>query len=453
MTTPIHPRFSACAFRRGVRWLRFSACGLRKDLFMAWLIIMAAGCIPLRVMAENQPQPPDSPFPGTKAATAVTPDPGEKARATPAISRESLEKILSRAITEQDLLTGRGNFEDNLRMLRSVGAKFIGRALCLWGWESKLPANLTLAKQKALDVHRVAPDMILQACIFEIVTREVDQVPVPAWAFEAFGMPVTKRNFQYEATLFTDGHLKDHWFQGGSVPDVTRDETKLYFYYLGVSFIDVGCEAIHLGQVELMGRNDRGLDHYAQLLEKLRGYATRHARRKMVLFDAHVPSGGLVRNGELLLDFHTFPLRLVEVDGKPEAAILQVGYADSIYKRSKGGKTYSGWTCEHLPYLVEFDNFGVAARPGQPHQVPFVWGYDEIEWFAHQKPEDRAKFLVYANQWMRDNDPVGHLQMPGSRCLALPHSGENWYYANRPSQAVPHGWGDEDVIRKIWNSP
>ena len=38
--------------------------------------------------------------------------------------------------------------------------------------------------------------------------------------------------------------------------------------------------------------------------------------------------------------------------------ILEVGYSDSIFKRSKGAWAPSGWYAESLPYLVEFDNFG-----------------------------------------------------------------------------------------------
>jgi pimeloyl-ACP methyl ester carboxylesterase len=46
------------------------------------------------------------------------------------ISRKVLENYLSRAITMQNLLTGQGNFDDNLRMLKSIGAKYIGRSVC-----------------------------------------------------------------------------------------------------------------------------------------------------------------------------------------------------------------------------------------------------------------------------------------------------------------------------------
>ena len=96
--------------------------------------------------------------------------------------------------------------------------------------------------------------MTLQACIFEIVTTQVDQVPVPEWAFVALGLPVEKRNFRYADMLYPDGKRKDHWRAGNSVPDVSRPETKLWFYFLAASYIDVGIEAIHFGQTELMNR-------------------------------------------------------------------------------------------------------------------------------------------------------------------------------------------------------
>ena len=61
------------------------------------------------------------------------------------------------------------------------------------------------------------------------------------------------------------------------------------------------------------------------------------------------------------------------------------GFSDGIYGRSKGGMTPSGWSCEHLPYLVEIDNWGASRHPGQAKQGGiWVWGYDEITWFAHQ---------------------------------------------------------------------
>lgn len=367
------------------------------------------------------------------------------------ISREVLEDYLSRAITMEGLLNGRGDLEDNIRMLKSIGAKFIGRSLCLWGGEANLLRNLQRAGRQCPKVHAADPEMVLQACIFEIVTTQVEQVPVPQWALVALGQPVEKRSFRYADMLYPSGRFKDHWRRGQSVPDVSRLETKLWFFFLGASFIDVGCEAIHFGQAELMNGNDRNLDHYCQVLTLIRSYAAKHARRHMVLCDSHVPSGGLVRDGQLLMDFHSFPLRIMEVPDKPQEAILKVGFSDGIYGRSKGGMTFSGWRCEHLPYLVEIDNWGVSSQPGRAKAGGiWIWGYDEITWFAHQNRQYRGNWLRYAWDWVRRTDPNGYLQMPGSRTLRSPLDGMRWYYANNPSPSVPEGLGDEEAIRTIW---
>src|SRR5580693_1891322 len=64
------------------------------------------------------------------------------------ISRNVLDNFLSRSITMQSLFAGRGNLDDDLRMLTSIGAKFIGRSLLFWGGESNLLSNLEKAKQQ-----------------------------------------------------------------------------------------------------------------------------------------------------------------------------------------------------------------------------------------------------------------------------------------------------------------
>ena len=77
-------------------------------------------------------------------------------------------------------------------------------------------------------------------------------------------------------------------------------------------------------------------------------------------------------------------------------------------------------------------------------------GYDEITWFAHQSPQYRSNWLHYAHDWVRQTDPNGFLQMPGSRTLVSPLDRKRWYYANKPCPAVPDGLGDEEAIRAIW---
>jgi hypothetical protein len=368
------------------------------------------------------------------------------------ITRPVLENYLNRSITIQNLLLGQGNFDDNLRMIRNIGAKFIGRSITKWGQEASLLKNLDIAKDLAAKVHAQDKDIVLQACIFEIVTPEVNQITIPAWAFKALGMPIEKRNFRYENMIYPDGQFKDHW-GFGSVPDVSQLETKLWFYFQAISYINAGIEAIHFGQVELMNKNDKNLDNYTQILSLIRNYALKNSRRHMLLCDSHVPSGGFLHEDKLLMDFHSFPLRIKEVSDKPQQAILELGFSDGIYKRSKGGITYSGWKCESLPYLVEIDNWGAGDSPGQPKKDPnsiWVWGYDEITWFALQNKAYRQSWLSYAWDWVKKIDPNAHLEMPGGRTVSATGQNKEWYYANNPSEAFPQGYGDEDVIKALW---
>jgi len=366
------------------------------------------------------------------------------------ISREVLENYLSRSISMEGLLNGQGDLDDNLRMLKSMGAKFIGRSLCLWGGEANLLRNFERAKQQIPKVRQADPEMILQACVFEIVSTQVEQVPVPDWAFVALGQPVEKRNFRYADMIYPEGQRRN-WGRNASVPDVSRPETKLWFYFLAASYIDLGFEAIHFGQVEIMNHRDPNLAHWSQVLDLVGAYAAKHARRHLVLCDGHVPSGGLLREGHLLLDFHSFPLRVLEVPERTQEAILQVGFSDGIYGRSKGGISPNGWSCEHLPYLAELDNSGVSKTPGQAKAGGiWVWGYDEITWFAHQSQQYRSNWLNYAWDWVRRTDTNGHFQMPGSRTLRSPLDNMRSYFANAPSPAVPNGLGDEEAIRTIW---
>jgi pimeloyl-ACP methyl ester carboxylesterase len=367
------------------------------------------------------------------------------------ISREVLENYLSRSICMEGMLNGRGNLEDNIRMFKSTGAKYIGRALCLWGAEANFLTNIQRARDEIPQVLAADPEIILEACVFETVSARVNQIAIPDWVFTALGQPVEKRNFCYDDIIYPLGQRRA--MGNAQVPDESRLETQLWFYYQAASYIDIGCGAIHFGQVEIMNKNDRDNAQWEHLLTLVRTYAASHARRHMVLCNGHVPTGGLMRDGRPLLDFNAFPLRVMELPDKPQEAILKVGFSDGLYGRSKGGLTVSGWTCEHLPYIAELDNYGVSRHPGQPNaqgEFNWVWGYDEISWFANQPKPYRSDWLRYAWNWVRKTDTNGWLEMPGSRTETSPLNHKRWYYANAPSPAVPDGLGDEETIRAIW---
>src|ERR1043166_10198838 len=64
------------------------------------------------------------------------------------ISRQVLENYLSRSVSMEGLLNGRGDLKDNIRMLKGEGAKYIGRALCLWGAERDFPNSIERARKE-----------------------------------------------------------------------------------------------------------------------------------------------------------------------------------------------------------------------------------------------------------------------------------------------------------------
>lgn len=370
------------------------------------------------------------------------------------ISREVLENYLSRALTVA-FIGDTGEYAsryrmDNVRMVVNTGAKFIGRAAGTWGTPGDDEEHFRVAKETADLIHQADPTIITQAAIFEIVDRDVKKIPVPGWVFEEFGLKPETRGFNYEDMLYSDGRFVNHWGDGASVPDMSKLETRMWFYYRARRYIDSGYEAIHFGQVHLMDQNDPGHVCWQDLLGRVRAYAARHARRHLVLCDAH--THGVVEDGRLLFDFHAYPLRIAEVPGKPEEGCLVMGRIDSIYGRSKGGITPSGWPAESLPYLVEVDNYGLGPRPGESCGEWWTWGYDEIVWFARQDEVYRNEWLRYAWDWVRKHDPNGWFQMPAMRCLAAPVNGRNYYYANTRSVANPDGFNQEETIKQIWGN-
>jgi hypothetical protein len=379
------------------------------------------------------------------------------------ISREVLESYLDKSITMAFFLTperpeGKRTYpyhEDDVRMVRNIGAKFIGRAIYRWGEESLLndPDFWKKASMIIDTLHRTDPEIIFQGCLFEIITEDVNKVKIPSWVFKDHQLPVDDRNFSYRSMLNKDGKGVDHWRKGSSVPDISRLETQLWFYYLAASYINIGCEAFHLGQVELMGMNDPDRTAWAALLSDIRRYAAKHARRHWVLLDAHVPKGDMIKDGVSLIDFNSFPLRIKAIPEKPYEGKLETGHLDALFNKSKGCISPSGWKSKSLPYLVELDNFGRSDKPNVADTTShFIWGWDEISWFSLQPEPYRNQWLIYAYHWIKKNDPNGHLEMPGCRMISCPNETFGSYRANLKSESCPVGYSQEETIKDLWTS-
>lgn len=374
-----------------------------------------------------------------------------------------LERYLSRAVTMSEFLTvdpfcNDGTYPDkeaDVELIRSTGAKFIGRAIYRWGSEQVLadPAFWSGARALVDRVHAFDPDVIFQAATFEAVYRTVNEIEIPAWTFEALGLPVEERHFDYASMLNRDGVYVDLWGPGGSVPDITQVETQLWLMYLIGSYVDIGCEAVHLGQVWLIGMNDSGWQTWDSFLQKVRAWVGPRARRRFVLFDAHAGSRGMLVGERSLLDFNSFPLRIKEVAGKPMECVLEKEHLDALYGKSPACVVPSGWRCAALPYLVEFDNFGVSDHPGEANLADhYVWGYDEITWFYMQDVATRCAWLRYAYGWLRANDPHGHLEMPGARVVSLGAGAPVFLCrAVAPSDRIPYGMAIDGTIAELWS--
>ena len=383
------------------------------------------------------------------------------------MTREVLENYLSRAMTCSGCFDGLSKeFEEIspevdqcLRMILNTGVKYVGRAGCQWILSGRHAAEFPRTAENAAKVHAADPEIILEACIFECICTGVNEIAVPAWVFEEFGLPVEDRHFVYEDMIYTDGKWNNVWGEGRSVPDVTRPETQMYFYYLARMYIDAGFEAFHMGQYYLIGAYDKGFVCYTAVHDRIRAYAKKHARRHFVLINAHC-HGETDANGMCMFDFHEWPSRGKVPDGSvahlpapgnPQEIELVEGYMDSIYHDSHGGKTYSGWECEFLPYTVELDNYS----PECPRNTPGRWwGYDEISWFINQPDDYRADWLGYAYRWVREHDPDGHFMMPGVRVAShfdtATDTRDGFMYFNYDRACDPRGTGDENAIREIF---
>lgn len=382
------------------------------------------------------------------------------------ISKEALEAYLSRAVTAAGLFES-DTLEDDLRLIQELGVKFIGRASGIWYMMMDDEEHFRMSKELADRLHAQDEEIILQACVFEMITEAIEDIKIPAYVFEAFGLPAENRTFRLADTLFLDesagfsNHNSDRRKNGG-IPDLERTESQMWFYYRATRYIDCGYEALHMGQVHLYTANDRGMKKTAQLFKMIRDYAAEHGRRHKVLMDAH--THGVSINGKLLFDYHAMPFTraaLLEKEGQ-ELVLVREGF-------SEGGLNPNGWSAEVMPYLMEYDNWGgrVVGHPEDytREQLAYMdwWGYDQIGWFANQDQKARKHFLKYTYLWTEVNNVNAYFEVPLRRMLsdaAVNMEREDtkemdmqaFYQLNQKSTKCPMGFGDEDVVKQLWKT-
>lgn len=403
----------------------------------------------------------------SSASSAVTsskeePKPDPRYTFDGSISLEVLNNYLNRAMTYCQILRGDENFADIKNDIIGVGAKYIQRAACNWpplSWEHQIASS---TKSRIATIHAQDPDIIFEACIFECITKSLEKIAIPASTFEAFGLPYEERNFDYESMLFPDGTYVNHWGTDSSVPDITRLETQMFIYMRGCFFIDQGFEALHLGQTNMVGKNDANNAIWAKIIGMIRDYAKKNARRHYVIINCHNPSQNFVdKKGNMLVDFNAFPMRISVAPGQtdhkatesnPQLCVITPGVGNAVYKKNIKGTSPSGWTTDKYPYLVEVDNWGISSQKYLDKASSYIWGYDEITWFAMQPQWYRQKFIEDLTKQIDSFNENGHLAIPGKRWIGVVPggNGSSCYFAASKTGNVNY-YGDLEFYRDLWN--
>jgi len=357
------------------------------------------------------------------------------------ISEKAMNNYLARAIT---YTYADNNKADVTRAILNVGAKYICRALCDWFPSTNHEAKFSEYKAWMEEVHSYDPEIVFEACIFETCGPEMNSIKIPDWVFKAFGKKVEDRCFNYKKMEFPDGHGKAMWNATHSAPDITQLETQMFFYYRACIYIDIGIEALHLGQTGLMGKNDTNRASWTKVIHLIRDYAKKNARRNYVIIDCHYPGQNFVgTDGVMLADFNMWPLRLKPSrkagdPASPQKCVLDTE-ADTPYKKAVSGKSPSGWTTKNYPFLLEFDNYNPV--PGSAHDI---YGYDEISWVVDQPDDYRRSFYTEVRKMVSNIDKSGHVALPGSRTTASSKK-YDWYLMNNGTYCKG-GFSDEEAI-------
>lgn len=380
------------------------------------------------------------------------------------MSLDVLNNYLSRAVNYAINTSDEEQFNEDIRFLVNVGAKYVQRAGGEWLPSFECERVYPNVKRMFELAHSQSPDIIFEAAVFECITEDITTIPIPAWVFEAFGLPVEERNFSAKACYFPDGWGKDIHGTSMHAPDVTQIETQMFFYYKACTYISLGYEALHMGQTLMTGKNDTDFKCWTRLIGMIREYAKKNSRRGYVIINSH-DHGRLKssENGNFLVDFIMAPMRAHAVEGdtdhmpseeNPQRCIIEKGYwNDSPYQAGYCGTTPCGEYTDKYPYMVEFDNYG-NGKPGTPGKADsYVWGLDENGWYCNQPQWYRKEFTAYLLSTLDSFEENGHLSLLGHRGSYYDLKAEKGvsFYSNS-TEFMESGRNDEAWLKELLES-
>lgn len=413
------------------------------------------------------------------------------------ISRSTLNKYLNKAaaysyVTEDTYCTS-PEFDEDIEMLNRLQPKWLGRVAGQW-WDcgSNDPNEFSNAEIIADRIHtEVNEYIILQAGIYENVNPALSatgdwNVQIPNYVLTEFGQPTTPTQF-FEHDLITYNSYSN-------IPDLSKLQARMWFYYRATKYIDAGYEALHFGIFNIMNDNDPRNEHWNNLLVKIRAYATTHARRGIVLTDAHVEqcmSGNdkpylfdaAMSQIKFLFDYLSVTMEPDEYgvpisnpanpffDNKDRQVKINEN-ACTIYAEQYGGNTAQAWGWSYsdshpLPTLIEFDNGGanvfdceglktidgfqcnIDDDPELETPEYLTWGFGgESVWFPLQSDGYRNYFNTYAHSTIKEISPDLFLRMN----LRMPYT-----YSGAPWPGIIYNakieeFNDESTIKWIWTN-
>ena len=382
------------------------------------------------------------------------------------VSPDVLSNYLDRSLTYHVVDGGLHGAKD---VIRQTNAKYFARALCHWNPSIGDVNRFETYKKNIAEIHQMDPEIILEACIFETCGYNMNGIPIPDWVFDAFGLERQERNFDYEKMMHT---AKDpngivygynNWTKNQTdpkkmlhIPSISTLEFQMFVYYRACCFIDMGVEAIHFGQMNLIGAVDGNSSvvdsaSWTKVIDMINAYAKTNARRGYLIVNGHYPLQNLTRSNDsskMLVDFNMFPLRITAKAGStahtPKAGFQEVTLStgDAPYTTSRqanaANKTSpSGYTYTNYPYLLEFDNWGVNDA-GKLNTPSGAWGYDEISWYANQNATDRRQYLTTISLEIKNlaSAPNGHVALVGRRTAFIHKDGCSEYLENEYNKKV-----------------
>jgi hypothetical protein len=338
---------------------------------------------------------------------------------------------------------GRPGYPDQMQMIRKLKPAYLSRIAGSWGLPETemLPGGKLYVKTMKIiqDVYQmyredgVAQPMI-EAGIFEAITSDVNNIPIPKWVIAEFADEVDAQDIKYSETRplhFNADSMRNgkhpNWSEQTWVPDINRIHTRMWFYYLSSIFVDMGCNSLHMGWFDLITEHDSLYLKTNRLFKKIRDYAKR--KNSFVIFNADVDRAIYVGDTQhLLLDFLSTPIRPeatlnsfqnTPCENQPMTELNIARYNPGIMKK-QGGITHDGDTLKTLPVLFNLDWYGVSYKGKQPGQMGMgsggwaPWAVNESAWFFSLSNECQAYWLRNTAVAIKNNlVDRGYVKVPG----------------------------------------